>query len=186
MSNEAEQIAQRQAKLDELARLGVAAYPNAFDRTATVSAIKPITTPAPVRNWRRPAIRCAWPAVCSACGRSGRRTSWCCLTGASGLQAYVRADSVPAADFEIYKRLDLGDQIGVEGKLFRTKTNELTVWVSRCIFWPSACCRCRRSGMGSRHRDALPPAVPRSDRESGFPQGLRDARKGRSPASAGS
>ena len=40
MSNEAEQIAQRRAKLDELARLGVAIYPNAFDRTATVTTIK--------------------------------------------------------------------------------------------------------------------------------------------------
>ena len=38
MSNEAEQIAQRRAKLDELVRLGVPAYPNRFDRTATLKS----------------------------------------------------------------------------------------------------------------------------------------------------
>ena len=38
MSSEAEQIAQRQAKLAELVALGVTPYPNQFSRTATVSA----------------------------------------------------------------------------------------------------------------------------------------------------
>ena len=39
MSNEAEQTAQRKAKLAELVKLGVPAYPNRFDRSETVSAI---------------------------------------------------------------------------------------------------------------------------------------------------
>ena len=39
MSNEAEQIAQRKAKLDELVRLGVAPYPTRFDRTVTIAAL---------------------------------------------------------------------------------------------------------------------------------------------------
>jgi lysyl-tRNA synthetase class II len=39
MSNEAEQIAQRRAKLDELVQLGVSPYPNRFVRSATISAL---------------------------------------------------------------------------------------------------------------------------------------------------
>jgi lysyl-tRNA synthetase class 2 len=54
--------------------------------------------------------------------------------GRSRLQAYVRADSVPERDFRIYKLLDFGDHVGVEGRLFRTKTNELTIWVSSLAF----------------------------------------------------
>ncbi len=54
--------------------------------------------------------------------------------GLQRLQVYVRADSMPEHDFQIYRNLDLGDQIGVEGRLFRTKTNELTVWASRIHF----------------------------------------------------
>ena len=46
MSNEAEQVAQRQAKLKEIERLGVRAYPHEFDRTASLSALNP-SLPAP-------------------------------------------------------------------------------------------------------------------------------------------
>ena len=35
------------------------------------------------------------------------------------------------AAFKLFQLLDLGDIIGVSGHLFRTKTNELTVWVEK-------------------------------------------------------
>jgi lysyl-tRNA synthetase class 2 len=54
--------------------------------------------------------------------------------GLTTIQVYVRQDSVPALDFQIFKLLDFGDFIGVEGRLFRTKTNELTIWASRVHF----------------------------------------------------
>src|SRR5207249_830707 len=47
--------------------------------------------------------------------------------GGARLPVYVRLDAVGERDFELYKLLDLGDLIGVEGYLFRTKTGELTV-----------------------------------------------------------
>jgi lysyl-tRNA synthetase class 2 len=54
--------------------------------------------------------------------------------GRARLQVYVRADSVPALDFQLYQQLDLGDLIGVQGRIFRTKTNELTIWAARLHF----------------------------------------------------
>src|SRR5690554_545545 len=45
------------------------------------------------------------------------------------IQVYVRLDVVGEKDFEIYKQSDLGDIIGIEGVLFRTNTNELTIKV---------------------------------------------------------
>jgi lysyl-tRNA synthetase class 2 len=54
--------------------------------------------------------------------------------GEASIQVYIRQDSVSARDFALYKLLDLGDFIGVEGHLFRTKTNELTVHASRLEF----------------------------------------------------
>jgi lysyl-tRNA synthetase, class II len=41
----------------------------------------------------------------------------------------VRLDVIGEKPFELFRLLDLGDIIGVEGDLFRTKTNELTVKV---------------------------------------------------------
>src|SRR6185436_12474689 len=134
MSNEAEQIAQRQAKLDELARLGVAAYPNAFDRTATISTIKADHDASTGEELERAGHQVRVAGRVLGMRAFGKANFVVLSDGRERLQAYVRADSVPAADFEIYKRIDLGDQIGVEGKLFRTKTNELTVWVSRLHF----------------------------------------------------
>jgi lysyl-tRNA synthetase class 2 len=51
--------------------------------------------------------------------------------GTSRLQAYVQRQVVGPEAFARFKRLDLGDIVGFEGKLFRTKTGELTLAVSR-------------------------------------------------------
>jgi len=45
------------------------------------------------------------------------------------IQAYVRKDLVGESAFQLFKRLDIGDFIRVEGKIFRTKTHELTIQV---------------------------------------------------------
>ncbi|MGH9466664.1 MAG: lysine--tRNA ligase, partial [Terriglobales bacterium] len=47
------------------------------------------------------------------------------------LQLYVRQDAVDEVSFALWKSLDLGDVIGVEGYLFRTRTGELTVHAQR-------------------------------------------------------
>ena len=43
------------------------------------------------------------------------------------IQAYVRRDEIGEDDYASFKKLDLGDFIGVRGPLFRTKTGEVTV-----------------------------------------------------------
>jgi len=50
------------------------------------------------------------------------------------LQVYVRKDAVPEADYALYEGLDLGDIIGVDGYLFRTRTGELSVHAEKLTF----------------------------------------------------
>jgi lysyl-tRNA synthetase class 2 len=50
------------------------------------------------------------------------------------IQVYVKKDQVPELDFALYLLLDLGDFIGVEGTMFRTRTGELTVHASALTF----------------------------------------------------
>ena len=45
------------------------------------------------------------------------------------IQCYLNAKAVGEQDFEIFKQLDLGDWIGIEGKTFKTKVGEATVKV---------------------------------------------------------
>lgn len=43
------------------------------------------------------------------------------------IQAYVRRDEIGEDEYAAFKKLDLGDFIGIRGPLFRTKTGEVTV-----------------------------------------------------------
>lgn len=47
------------------------------------------------------------------------------------IQLYFRRDEIGEDEYALFKKLDLGDIIGVEGPLFRTKTGEVTVRVKR-------------------------------------------------------
>jgi lysyl-tRNA synthetase class 2 len=47
--------------------------------------------------------------------------------GKGRIQVYVRADRVGRKTFAVFKKMDIGDFIGVAGTIFRTKTNELTL-----------------------------------------------------------
>ena len=45
------------------------------------------------------------------------------------IQLYIKLNNVGEDQFETFKLLDLGDIIGVEGKVFKTKTGEITIVV---------------------------------------------------------
>ncbi|MFI5335982.1 MAG: lysine--tRNA ligase [Opitutales bacterium] len=48
------------------------------------------------------------------------------------IQLYVKKDLLGEEAYAAFKRLDIGDIIGVEGTLFKTKTGEVTVRIDRC------------------------------------------------------
>src|SRR5260370_1590942 len=58
--------------------------------------------------------------------------------GGTRTQIYVKKDVVGEQGFELLHLLDLGDSIGVRGHLFRTKTNELSIWVEEIFFLSKA------------------------------------------------
>ncbi len=134
MSNEAEQTAQRKAKLEALVRLGLPAYPHRFDRTSTIDAAAGThgEKTGEALEAERPEVRVAGRILGI---RGFGKASFLVLSdGLRRLQVYVRKDALSEQDFNVFELLDLGDQIGVAGRLFRTKTNELTVWASELAF----------------------------------------------------
>ena len=59
--------------------------------------------------------------------------------GAEGpLQLYVKKDLVGDESYAAFKKLDLGDILGAEGTLFKTKTGEITVRVDRYVLLAKA------------------------------------------------
>ncbi|MGD8387497.1 MAG: lysine--tRNA ligase [Desulfobacteraceae bacterium] len=43
------------------------------------------------------------------------------------IQAYIRKDKVGEEAFQVFKLMDIGDIVGLHGRFFRTRTNELTL-----------------------------------------------------------
>ncbi|MBM3771941.1 MAG: lysine--tRNA ligase [Acidimicrobiia bacterium] len=134
MTSLEEQIAQRQANLRELEALGVAAYPNRFDRRHTVTEL--VEAHGGQTGEQLEADRPETVASGRVLGiRSFGKANFLVLSdGREQIQAYIRQDSLPELDFKIFKLLDFGDWVGVAGRLFRTRTNELTIWASRLHF----------------------------------------------------
>ncbi|HZI66795.1 MAG TPA: lysine--tRNA ligase [Thermoanaerobaculia bacterium] len=54
--------------------------------------------------------------------------------GRTRIQAYVRRDAVGDDLFELYRSLDLGDWLGIEGDVFRTRTGELSIKAKNLTF----------------------------------------------------
>ena len=131
---ESDQVVQRRANLDELRKLGVDVYPRRFDAQATIDAVvaEHGSRTGEELEAARPAARTAGRVLSI---RSFGKANFLVLSdGKARLQVYVRQDSIPALDFSIFKLLDFGDWVGVDGRLFRTKTNELTIWASSLVF----------------------------------------------------
>ena len=83
------------------------------------------------RSWRRPS---GPPAGFSPSATRGRPGFLDLSDGSSRLQVYVRKDAVGERGWELYRALDLGDWIGVEGSVFRTRTGELSVKARQLTF----------------------------------------------------
>ena len=66
------------------------------------------------------------------------------------IQIFVHPKEIGDEAFGIFKQLDIGDWIGVEGEYFLTKTGERTIRVKNYRSFPSRCGRCRKSGTACR------------------------------------
>ena len=133
-ARESDQPRQRRANLDALQALGVPLYPHGFDRTDTVSEIVETHGGRDGEDLERVRPTTTTAGRIVAVRSFGKANFLVISDGRERIQAYIRKDSVSERDFQILKLLDFGDFVGVEGRLFRTRTDELTVWASRLEF----------------------------------------------------
>ncbi|HYR89774.1 MAG TPA: lysine--tRNA ligase [Terriglobia bacterium] len=125
-----DQYLQRQKKLAEIEARGHDAYPHKFDWTATPAELveKYASADAAALEASKPPVRVAGRIVAL---RLHCKAGFAHISGSGQrLQIYVKLDIVGPRAFELFQMLDLGDFVGLNGHLFRTKTGELTVWVS--------------------------------------------------------
>jgi len=131
---ESELIAQRKANLEELERLGVPTYPHAFRRTHTVHELVESHGGESAQALEAAAIRARVAGRILAIRSFGKANFLVLSDGRAKVQVYIRQDSLSELAFRIFKLLDFGDHVGVEGRLFRTRTDEFTIWADSLEF----------------------------------------------------
>ena len=134
MTEESEQLAQRRANLQELIRLGVPPYPRAFERSHAVQDLVEAHDHRTHDELEATRIETRTSGRVMAIRTFGKANFLVISDGRSRIQVYVRQDSLPERAFEMFRLLDFGDFVGVEGHLFRTRTKELTIWATSLTF----------------------------------------------------
>jgi lysyl-tRNA synthetase class 2 len=124
----------RKAKLEEIKKLGQAAYPNRFPTSHTVPQVRAKWGETQAEELETNRVTVAVAGRIMAIRGQGKAGFATLQQGGQRLQIYVRLDAVGEQGFALYKLLDLGDHIGVSGYLFRTRTGELTIHVERLTF----------------------------------------------------
>jgi len=121
-------IAQRRAKLAELREQGIA-FPNDFRRNVTVGELH-----AEYGDKDNDALQ-ANPVRVSVAGRMMLKRvmgklSFAHIQDMSGkIQLWIERDMLPEGDYQKFKGWDIGDIIGAEGVMIKTKKGELSVKV---------------------------------------------------------
>jgi lysyl-tRNA synthetase, class II len=134
LSLESDLIAQRLERIHEIEALGFKAYGHRFEFTHTIPDILAASgsKTAEELEAEKPRVRiCGRIRTLRRMGKAG----FAHISQNGGqLQIYVRSNDIAERDWTLYQLLDLGDIIGVDGYLFRTRTGELSVHVEQLAF----------------------------------------------------
>lgn len=129
MDETSELIQQRIKKLEVLRKEGVDPYPNDFRVTHTSGDLHETFDSLSDEE-----LKSVGETFCLAgrimAIRDFGKASFIQIQDRRGrIQAYLQKDIVGEAAFQLFKTFDIGDFIGLEGKIFRTRTRELTLQV---------------------------------------------------------
>ncbi len=134
MSEENNQVAQRAGKVRALREAGIEPYGGRFEgKTALIEiTTKYGETQKEHLEANAPAYRIAGRIV--SLRRFGK-AAFAHLRDASGqLQIYFKKNLLDKTGVAIFEKIDIGDTLGIEGRLFRTKTDELTLEAKTLTF----------------------------------------------------
>ena len=130
MQETTDQREQRLAKLAELSAQQIPAYVNSFHVTASMKELLDS-----FREKTKEELEQTEHIVTDAGRMMSMRiqgkTSFAHIhSGTERIQIYARLKELGEEGFKFYKSLDLGDFVGVTGRVFRTNTQELTILVT--------------------------------------------------------
>ena len=127
MSEENQTLAQRREKAESLAEMGVNLYSNSFKPANAVQELLPKGDSLGPQEAEAGGASYSLAGRIMAMRKFGK-AAFCTLTDKTGhIQLYIKKDILGDEVFDTFKKWDIGDIIGVEGTLFKTKVGELSV-----------------------------------------------------------
>src|SRR6202521_5611135 len=133
MSLEDDLLKQRLGRIREIEALGYQPYGRRFDFTQTIPEIL-AGYGAKTAEELAPEVRVRVAGRLMTLRHMGKAGFAHLQQNGERLQIYVKKDAVGERDFQLFKLVDIGDIVGVEGYLFRTRTGELSIHAERLEF----------------------------------------------------
>src|SRR5215471_9948414 len=133
MSLEDDLLKQRLERIREIEALGYRAYGRRYDFTHAVPSILAEYSGKTAEELM-PEIRVRVPGRVMTLRHMGKAGFAHLQQNGERIQIYVKKDAVGEKDYAVFKMLDIGDIIGVDGYLFRTRTGELSIHVEGIEF----------------------------------------------------
>ena len=116
---------QHREKLEEIRQLGVDPYAYKYSPTHKTQEIREQFAEVGDQPDETKSVRIAGRIMTK---RDHGKSGFAHLQDGTGrLQIYVRQNAVGEEAYQVYRKLDVGDVIGVGGPVFRTRTGEITV-----------------------------------------------------------
>lgn len=124
-------ITKRREKVETIKAEGIELFPNDFKITHTVAKIRAaIEADDSQMSAGNVEIRAAGRMM--AVNRFGKSAFIRFRDRTGQMQAYIRQDRVGEEAYEFFRKLDIGDFIGLKGTMFATKTGEWTLLADEC------------------------------------------------------
>jgi lysyl-tRNA synthetase class 2 len=120
----------RLEKLEALRAMGINPYPNRYERTHTLGEIVAQFEGKTAEELASLAARVRIAGRILTKRGHGKASFATVGEGDARLQIYVRVDDVGERGYRLFDLLDLGDFVGVEGTVMRTRKGELSVQAS--------------------------------------------------------
>jgi lysyl-tRNA synthetase class 2 len=120
-------VIQRLRKIDELKKEGVNLFPNDFRAEKTSEDLVGRFGQATPEELKKVKESFSLAGRIMAMRDFGKAAFIHIQDRKGNIQVYVRSDRVGKKSFNVFKKMDIGDFIGITGTPFRTKTNELTI-----------------------------------------------------------
>ncbi len=139
MSLDQEIYRQRRQKLAALRELGEPPYPHRFERSHSLAGIVEEFGGREAAELEKDKVRVRVAGRVLTLRPHGKAGFAHLQQDDARLQIYIRQDAVGEHGFALWKLLDLGDWVGMEGWLFRTRTGELTVHAEKLQLLAKAC-----------------------------------------------